>query len=101
MEAVRPKMRGLLVMPSKYYRCGRRHRVHAILYHKAEDISTAKAPPHLHYLTVGMVSNGQVTIIKHHQADFRQKQDFPFQNVQKYVARHDQHLYDRQMHRKL
>lgn len=66
---------------------------------KAEDVSTARAAPHLHYLTVRMVSNSQVTIIKHHQVDFRQKQDLPFQNVQKYVAGHDQHLYDRQTDR--
>lgn len=33
---------------------------------------TLQAQSHLHYLTVGVVCDGQVTIIKNHQVDFRQ-----------------------------
>lgn len=33
---------------------------------------TLKQQTHLHYLTVRMVGDGQVTIIKNHQVDFRQ-----------------------------
>lgn len=67
-------------MPSKYCRGvegGRRQRVNTTVSGKSEDSSAPRAAPHLHYLTVRVVSNGQVTIIKHHQVDFRQKQDFP------------------------
>lgn len=39
-----------------------------------------------------MVCDGQVTVIKHQQVDFGQKQDVPLQDVQKDVAGHDQHL---------
>lgn len=71
MEAVRPRTRGLPEHPSNS--CIQRERERVSTTTILSMLSTpTKTQPHLHYLTVGVVSDGQVTIIKNHQVDFRQ-----------------------------